>query len=159
MTINLVPNNHGLTKMHVVWAYPLVLLIIGWTAVQRAVKIIYDLENFPLQIRTNSLMEKSEQVNVNFYTAKDGLAGGVSFRLTSSPEYLLGWCTTWTKFPTSLPSETDKVWTVLNAVISASTCTSDNSWSNYWSRDVQRIMFPSDSTNTASDYYRQGMCM
>ena len=29
LTRNLVPNNHGLTKMHVVWAYPLVYLIIS----------------------------------------------------------------------------------------------------------------------------------
>ena len=27
MTINLVSDNHGLTKIHVVWAYPLVYLI------------------------------------------------------------------------------------------------------------------------------------
>ena len=139
----------------------------------------YDLMNSPLEIRTDSLIGSKEQVNVNFYTAKEVLAGGVFIRFTSPPQYLLGWCTTWINFPTDLPSETDKVWMVfyngtsserqvkiycnekevLNAVITDSTCTSDNSWSKYWSRDVEKIKFPSDSTNTASDYYRQGMFM
>ena len=139
--------------------------------------INHDLENSPLQIRTDSAEGSSEQVNVNFYATKGDLAGGLSFRFTSPPQYLLGWCTTWINFPADLPTETDKVWTVfyngtssekqmviycnkkevLNTVISASTCTSDSSRSKHWSRDVETIMFPSDSTNTASDYYRQGM--
>ena len=137
----------------------------------------HHLENSgPLQIRTNTLIGSTEEVHAVFFTAGGEEAGGVFFRFSSPPKYFLGWCTTWKSFPTSLPSETDKVWTVfylgtsserqvvihcnekevLNAVISASTCTSNSPWSNYWSRDVQRIMFPSDSTNTASDYYREG---
>ena len=78
----------------------------------------------------------------------------------------------WTNFPTSLPTETDKVWTitlsktsdirliihcnnkeVLNVVLSDTIC-GESDWIDWWSKDMEKIYF--DFLDTASDYYRQG---
>ena len=111
---------------------------------------------------------------VRFYSGYS-LAGGVSLFFSSPPQYRLNYCmTSYNNFPTDLPSETDKVWTitkskvseeirviihcndkeVLNVVLSDTTC-SDSSWRDFWSRDVEKIRFHS-SYDTASDYYRAG---
>ena len=99
-----------------------------------------------------------------------GSAGEVALSHTYR---LLGCQNSWTSYPTDLPSETDRVWTltksrvsgeirvvvhcndkeVLNLVLSDTTCISDN-WSYYWSRDVEKIKF--FHSDTASDYYRPG---
>ena len=135
--------------------------------------INYDLENSPLQIRTYSVVGSDEKVQLRFYTAGNDNAGGVELRLTSPPQYWLNWCSTsWTNFPTALPTETDKIWTiilsrtsdvrltiycnnkeVLNVLMSAATC-SDNDWSEMWSRDVGKIW--SSYEDKASDFYRPG---
>ena len=102
------------------------------------------------------------------------VAGGVFLDFSSPPQYRLKYCIpSYTNFPTDLPSETEKVWTitnsrvsdeirvvihcndqeVLNVVLSDTTC-SDSRWSENWSRDVDNIFF--SSSNTASDYYRPG---
>ena len=109
-----------------------------------------------------------------FYTAGKNYAAGVNLYFTSPPRYnLLDCSTSRTKFPTALPTETDKIWTmtlsrisgirliihcnnkeVLNVVLSDTTC-GESDWSEKWSRDVEKIKF--DSTfDTASDYYRPG---
>ena len=136
-------------------------------------KINFDLENSPLQIKTNSVVGSKERVHVWFYSGSSWV-GGVYLRFTSPPKYEISSCTSLTNFPTDLPSETDKVWTitlsrvsgeirvvihcnskkVLNVVLSDTTC-SDSRWSENWSRDVDKIRFLS-SYDTASDYYRQG---
>ncbi|KAL5255495.1 hypothetical protein ACHWQZ_G010913 [Mnemiopsis leidyi] len=144
-----------------------------WIAVERNVFINYDLENSPLQIKTDSVVGSVELVNVWFYTQDNG-AGGVFLYFTSPPQYWLYYCSTSrTNFPTVLPTETNKVWTftlsrvsgeirvvitcntveVLNVVLSSTTC-SDSSWSTYWSRDVEKILF-NPSLDTASDYYNR----
>ena len=136
--------------------------------------INHDLENSPLQIRTDSVEGSDEEVIVGFYTAGGGTAGGVYLYFRSPPQYYLNYCSTSrTNFPTALPTETDKILTVtltrtsgtvsviihcnnkevLNVVLSDSTC--DYSlWSHYWSRDVWKIKFR--SSDAASDYYRPG---
>ena len=135
--------------------------------------MVYDLENSPLQIRTDSVVGSNEMVNVRFYKTSSNSAGGGVLLYFSPPQYYLRYCTTsWTNFPTELPSKTDKVWTIslsrtsgeirvkitcnekeiLNVVL-CNTCT----WwkySNYWNRDVDKIEFL--SSDTASDYYRPG---
>ena len=148
----------------------------GWIAVQRGVLVNYDLENFPLQIRTDSLVGSDEKVVLYLYTAEEVIrnAGGVELRFTTPPRYYLRYCTSESaELPTDLPTETDKIWTiiltrtsdvrltiycndkeVLNVVMSAATC-SDSDWSEMWSRDVGKIEFTS-SHDTASDYYRPG---
>ena len=146
----------------------------GWIAVQRELLINHHLENSPLQIRTDSVVGSQEAVRVGFYTAGVHNAGGVHLHFTSPPQYFLSWCSTSrTNFPTTLPTETDKIWTltltrtsstvrliitsnnkeILNVVLTSTTCT-DSHWSTIWSRDVETIYFPSG--DTASDYFRPG---
>jgi hypothetical protein len=105
-----------------------------------------------------------------FYTAGDDGAGGVLLWFSSTVQYRLGWCSSFSPFPTQPPSNKEKVWRitlsrtavirvsihcsnveVLNLLIS--TC-SDSRWSNNWTKDVEKIRF--SSADTASDHYRPG---
>ena len=136
--------------------------------------INFDLENSPLQIETDSAVGSNEKVFVTFYSGSSS-AGGVVLSFSSPPQYQLIECNSSPiNFPTDLPSETDKVWTitkdsrvsdeirvviycndkeVLNVVLS-DTC-SDSRWSENWSKDVDKIHFD-PSSDTASDFYRKG---
>lgn len=142
----------------------------GWIAVQRDVDINYDLENSPLEIKTNN----KDKIRVRFHTASDEYAGAVSIFINQTPKYALGGCTISDRiFSTPLPSGTDKIWRitltrksevrlilhcnneeVLNVVI-ADTC-DDNGWRQNWIEDVdvEKITFP--SYDKASEYYRPG---
>ena len=130
-----------------------------------------DLENSPLEIKTDRLVGSGEEVSVWFFTTKGSFAGAVHLYFSSTPQYKLKDCTSWTKFPTALPTDTYKVWKisltrtsgirlvincneveVLNVLLSESTC-SVSWWNTGWSRDVEKISFSSYS-DTASDYYR-----
>ena len=139
--------------------------------------INYDLENSPLQIRTNTITKEGSSVRIEvlFHPENDEtLAGGVTL-FFGSPVYLLSQCTSNTKIPKELPTETDKVWTisltrtsteirvvvicndneVLNIVLSDTTCSS-SSWKYYWSKEVKRIKFRSNY-DKASDFCRSGL--
>ena len=147
----------------------------GWTAVQLGKDINIDLENSPFQIKTDSVDGSNEKVDVILLTAEGHYAGGVYLYFTSPPQYYLNHCSTsWTNFPTAVPTETDKIWTitlirlsgsvrliincnnkeVLNVVLSNTVCT-DSQWSITWSKDVEKIRF-SSCCDKASDYYRPG---
>ena len=148
----------------------------GWTTVQGDLKINFDLENSPLQIRTDSVVESKERVAVNFYNAQGSLAGGIQLSFSSTPTYYLSSCSnSHTNFPASLPTESDKIWKlslirtsdvrlmihcnnkeVLNVVLSDTTC-SHSDWSFHWNRDVEKMKF--FSSDRASDYYRAGKLM
>ena len=145
----------------------------GWMAVQHAKKN-YNLENSPLQIKTNSLVGSNEEVSVNFYDAKGYLAGGVSLNFKSPSKYFLTYCSkSRTNFPTAFPAETDKIWTmtlsrtsgirliinsnnkeVLNVELSDTICNGNSAWSETWTKHVGKIEFY--TSDTASDYYRPG---
>ena len=133
--------------------------------------INYDLENFPLQVKTNSRAGSDQKVWVDFYTIGGDYAGGVILYFTSPPKYLLGPCTPRNNYPIALPSETDRIWRiqvsktsdvrvtihcnnkeVLNVVLSDAFCI-DNKW-RCWSRDVQKAKF--NAVDTASDFYIPG---
>ena len=111
-----------------------------------------------------------------FYNAGTSFAGGVFLHFSPHPWYRIIYCTSttyWPNFPTHLPSETDKVWTisltrtagkkglvitcndkeVLNVVLSDTTCARSD-WNNIWNKDVKKILFL--SSDTASDYYTPG---
>ena len=137
--------------------------------------INYDLENSPLQIKTGSVVGSNEKVEVQLFNAGGHYAGTVNLFFSSPPQYWLRWCNTFrTNFPTLLPHETDRVWTitlsktsgerrvvitcndkeVLNFVMSNTSC-SVSTWSKYWDRSVKKIYFFSNS-DTASNFYRPG---
>ena len=138
-------------------------------------KIDYDLENSPLEIRTNSATGSGDKLNLDFYNNQNKIAGGFIVDFWSSPKYELYYCTSSsTNFPVDLPSDDDKVWKinldrtsgvarvvihcngmeVLNVEPSEKTCDL-TSWSNVWSRDVEKIEF-NIFVGTASDFYRPG---
>ena len=138
-------------------------------------QINYDLENSPLQIRTDSVVGSNERVAVSFFNAGGSLVGGINLYFTSPPQYEIRYCTTSkTNLPTDLPAEIDKNWTitltrtsdvrlqihcndkeVLNVVMSDTTC-SDSEWRKNWSMNVKAIKF-SSKYDTASDFYRTGI--
>ncbi|XP_063688243.1 uncharacterized protein LOC134821431 [Bolinopsis microptera] len=142
----------------------------GWLPVEREVKIEWDPESTPLEIKTNSVLGSNDQVYVFFYSAEGLLSGGVVFRFGSTSQYWLHYCSsTFTNFPVKPPSTADKVWRitltrttgvrvvihcneveVFNKLLSQSTCPTPY-WSTYWSDDVAKIQF--HSSDTASDYY------
>ena len=134
------------------------------------VKPDIDLETTPLEIKTDSAVGSGDYVYVYFYTSQGHEAGKVYLRFTSTLQYRIYGCSTWTNVTTNPPADVNKVWKisvtrtsgirlqihcndveVLNILISDTTCIS-SSWSTYWSRDIEKIFFaPEDS---ASDFYR-----
>jgi hypothetical protein len=137
------------------------------------VYIDHDLENTPLEIRTNSEVGSGDWVIVYFLTAGEDPAGGVQLRFSSTVKYRLGFCSSDLTPLSTLPATREKVWRitlsrspseirltlhcngveVLNTLISGTTC-DESDWSEYWTRDVERIYFA--SFDKASDYYRPG---
>ena len=139
---------------------------------QNDVKLNYDLENSPLQIKTNSEVGSNEEVRIRFLNDGETLVGGISIFMTSPPQCSIWYCSNGLTFSTELPSGTDKIWTisltrttsvriviycndveVFNFVPSDSTC-GFTSWNSYWTREVGKIEF--GTFNTAADYYRPG---
>ena len=65
MTINLVSDNHGLTKIHVVWAYPLVYIInSGFLFVFRSRTIFGNREGAHVQIEGEKHGNKDTGLNM-----------------------------------------------------------------------------------------------
>ena len=146
--------------------------------------IDFDLEKYPLEIKTNSELselgsEDFHLIHVSFKDSNGREAGEVTISFESTPQYYLHYCSTsLINLPTTLPTATDKLWTItltrtsgirlqihcnnvemVDILISESTCrTSRYNWRTYWTRDVAKMKF--SSSDKASDYYRakQGNC-
>ena len=73
-------------------------------------KIDYDLETNPLEIRSDSELESKDVVYVKFYTSQGDSAGGVLLWLTSPPQNHIENCRDWTNFLTDLPTARVKIW-------------------------------------------------
>ena len=132
--------------------------------------IDYDLENTPLEIKTDSDIGGEDQVKI-WFKSDHQYAAGFNVKFSSPPSYLIKECTqSWNTFPTTLPPETNKVWRitltrtsgvilvihcnnveVLNVQISSTTCT-DTDWSGVWIGDIDKIRFKGE--DTATDFYR-----
>ena len=54
--------------------------------------IDFDLENTPLEIKSDSAVGSEDQIYVAFQTAQDGIAGGINIILASPPQYNLEYC-------------------------------------------------------------------
>ena len=141
-------------------------IISGWTSVTRDVYIDYDLEEHPLQIKTNSAAGTQEKVYVQFYTAEEEYISDIRLYFAATPQYLIGFCSYYSNFPVDLPTALVKIWTITrtattlviacNDVEVVNYVYSDSSDSNcvpYHNRDVDRIFFYEH--DTASDEYRQ----
>jgi len=97
-------------------------------------------------------------------------AGSVYISFSSPVKYQLWGCMSYTSFPTTPPTETEKIWRiaytqsqtsqqieifcndvkVLELLLSDDVC-DDSDWRDYWERDVKKITFY--YSDTASDKY------
>ena len=153
----------------------LIPLLTGWTPVKNDVYIEADLENSPLEIKTDSSLGSNEKVKVGFYTSEELWVGELTIHFTSTPRYELHSCNNIrTNFLTNFPTDEIKVWKItltrtsgirslviqcnnneiLNILLSDTTCTDRRgrgSAGSGWDNGVEKIRFYQD---TASDYYR-----
>jgi len=142
-----------------------------WTDVETGELIDFDLETYPLEIKTDSLTGDDSIIEVTLYEESGGSASDyvayIDIIFGDEPTYLISSCVTSdTVFSTTLPSEQEKIWTitktnttltilcngieVVEVIFSAYTEACQNAWSS----DVEKIMF-SAGNDTASDGYRQ----
>ncbi|KAL5254943.1 hypothetical protein ACHWQZ_G014406 [Mnemiopsis leidyi] len=135
------------------------------------VKLEFNLETTPLEIKTDSSIGSGDYVKVFFYTSEGDNAGGVYLKFSSTLQYWIYRCSTsWTNFPTNPPADVNKVWRisitrtsgirlqihcndveVLDILMSDITCGS-SSWSTYWNKDIEKMYF--SKSDTAYEYYR-----
>ena len=137
-------------------------------------KIPWDLEGTPLQIKTDSTVGSDERIRVSMYNKDSSFIGSyignVVVEFSSTVQYYIGYCTTdWTDLPVQPPVEVDKIWTITKtetAIII--TCNnvevlnylfangSDSRCNQTWGGDVvEEIRFSGDF-DTASDFYKAG---
>jgi len=146
------------------------LSVLGWTATgERGVDIVYEIETYPLQIVTDSVVGSEDLIRVGFYS-EDSLGGAVYVKFTDPPQYSIGSCiySDWVTFA-NMPVEDTRVWTITKTATSlALVCNgveifnylfSESAKSNCvpkWSGDMVTIKFRSSSNgiDTASDKYR-----
>ena len=91
----------------------------AWTEVKVKELLDHDLENFPLYVRTNSLLGSDERMALNFYTADMSVgkdpsgtwSGGLFVDFTSPPSFYILWCGRF-EFQTNLPSDREKTWKI-----------------------------------------------
>ena len=142
-----------------------------WIAVQVGIDYPLDLEKTPLEIKSHGTLDSTDQMDIVFYTAERVQVGGVWIKFSSTPQYSLYDCSSWTNFPGDLCTDLDKIWRitvdktagirfllhcdsveVLNVLLSDIICTNSN-WRVNWSRDVEKIYFY-PGYDSVSDYYR-----
>ena len=141
----------------------------GWTAVKHDVYIDYDLENWPLEIKTNSSLGSNDEVQIRFFSGQNKEVGRFKLAFSSNIRYIIGMCRRsheWNDLKTEIPSELDKEWRitlerydrprivlhcneveVLKYVIRSGTC-SVKSWDTYWNRKAKKIHFTTSDTAT-----------
>ena len=141
----------------------------GWIAVQRDVMINFNLEQYSLNIKTDSTLGSDDEVVVELFTSQGDWAGALLLHFTSTPQYEIWPCKSgFTNFPTNLPPGKDKIWRVtlnrtsgirlvihcneeevLNMLMSASTC-DDSEWREFLNIKIATIMF--SSLDNATDF-------
>ncbi|KAL5248405.1 hypothetical protein ACHWQZ_G017548 [Mnemiopsis leidyi] len=144
-----------------------------WKAAQRYDEA--DLEETPLEFRTNSTLGSKAVSLVRFFHIEGSFAGGIYIYFDSDFYYSIENCIPRTKLPANISSTTDKIWkvslnrtsenvtlqidcdqaNVVTISMSDTTC-SLNGWSTIWSRKIARFYFVSP-TDTATVYYRPSL--
>ena len=140
----------------------------GWLPVPRGNMISHDMENFPLYLKTDSVVGSGEIVKVRFFDANEKLAGRVFLFFTSPPKVYLYLCQYHT---INLPSEepSDKIIKitltktsssrleiycddveVFNILLSDETCGASR-WNDFWGRTAKNVVF--EEKDTATDFY------
>ena len=143
--------------------------------VVRGVYIPLHSDSMDLTIRTDSVAGSGERSDVYLYGDDNEIAGIVRIYFSSPIQYNIGRCSgTWTYFPVTLPTQTDKTWRIVynpaelrvvyycneveveNVVLSDSVCKSkSDEWRTYWEQiNFTQVKFLSH--DTASDKYCLG---
>ena len=140
---------------------------------KKNIDILYDLENSPLMIKTDSAIGSGKQEIVKFYPSEGQQAGGIIIRLQATPQYYLYGCRqSYTDLSTPLPADDNRILTItktsdplgilvhcndkeiLNLQFSNTTCIGGyykDNWRKYWGQQLKRIYF--HSWNSASNFY------
>jgi len=150
--------------------------ISDWTTVTTNVVIDYDLEEHPLQVKTDSVLGSGDAIIIILYSAGEYTDCSedpenctfIAVIFQDPPKYFIYPCTgtNTSTLPVYLPQEQEKIWTftktataiiyecngveVLNYVFSDS---ANESCVAAYSQDIEKIQF--DYQDSASDQYRQ----
>ena len=138
---------------------------IGWKAVERDVKMPWDLEGKPLQIKTDSTLGSSEVIAVDMYK-ESSLISTFTLQFVSTVKYYIGYCQSQIDLPEQPPDEVDKIWTIAktdtaliitcNGVEVLNYLFADSSGSACapkWGGDVVEQII---TNGAAADFYRAG---
>ena len=138
---------------------------------KKNIDILYDLENSPLMIKTDSAIGSGKQVIVKFYPSEAQQTGGIIIQLKTNPEYYLHKCReSYEYFPTDPPADDNRIWKItkildplgitvhnndvkiLDFRFSDTTCTRwyKNRWKSYWGTKMKRMKY---SGNSESNFY------
>ena len=132
-------------------------------------KIPWDLEGTPLQIKTDSALGSGEEIYVVMYDKDGSYIGAVGVKFSSTVQYGISSCTSsWPDLPVQPPVEVDKIWTITKTETAFIITCNDVEVLNYlfadssrsdcvtkWGGDVvEEIWFR--SSDDASDFYRAG---
>ena len=129
--------------------------------------IEYDLEEHPLQIKTDSVVGSNEKVGVRLYTSEEAYISRILLRFDATPKLYINRCTSGSiTFPVDLPTGQNKIWTITKTTTALKIECNDVVVLDYlytefinsdcvakFSKDVEKIWFT--SSDDASDEYRQ----
>ena len=135
--------------------------------VKKGVKKAWNPDSQNITIYTDSEAGSWEDLDVEFYAG--GYTGDVYIVFGTEIRYWIGYCSTHlTSFPATLPTETEKIWTITynyteerlvlhcNGVLVADVVLSNacdrSDWGDTWGTKPTQIEFESD-IDTASDIY------
>eukprot|EP00116_Pleurobrachia_bachei_P007648 sb/3467910/ len=139
-----------------------------WTAVEKDVKIPWDLEGTPLQLKTDSKLGSGQIMRVEMYkNDSSSYVGGVEMRLSSLVRYRIYHCiNSYTDLPVELPVEVEKIWTIIKTGTALIITCNNVEVLNYLFADssntkcVKKLggdvveMFKFHGWDAASDFYR-----
>ena len=128
----------------------------------------HDLENTPLRIKTDTDTDYiEEKIWVTLFDSNNAVMGEIIIYLRKNPLYhIINCMSSYENIAASIPSEINKVWTILKQQgptltvkcndeiileLSMSSTCDVNGWESNWRKEVTKIMFSYD--DRASDYY------
>ncbi|KAL5272008.1 hypothetical protein ACHWQZ_G000266 [Mnemiopsis leidyi] len=90
-----------------------IIKITDWETVERGVRVNFNLENIPLEIKTDSLVGSGDVVGLYFFKDQNTPSGAIVLDFRSPPLFNLNGCTSRRRqFQAALPSESFKVWKI-----------------------------------------------
>ena len=128
----------------------------------------HDIETSTLQIRTNVATGSGEKIVVVFHTRDNKHSGSIFLMFSDPPTYRIEACQQdWTRFSVKLPSERDKIWSIIETATSLTlVCNNiyvlkfnfhhspDSRCLPSWGKDTEKIFFDFDSDVTGSVHFR-----